>query len=181
MGTGKVWTSSAMLNRSGSIRPYRGNTTRTSSPKRASAFGSAPVTSARPPVLANGTISADMIRIFRGSDTVVSLLGGRTRPRGGPPRRQEDRAGDRSPGGAIAMPSGKFEATANSLQQRRESAKLAQSVLSKRIENVRRWPPTPLVVILPSFTHDVRSHVGNRSARRDRQWTGQQRYERASR
>jgi len=43
---------------------YRGMAVRTSCPSLASATGSAPATSARPPVLAYGTISEDRNRIF---------------------------------------------------------------------------------------------------------------------
>jgi hypothetical protein len=44
--------------------PYRGITTATSSPNSRNAAGSAPTTSARPPVLASGAASEDTISTF---------------------------------------------------------------------------------------------------------------------
>src|SRR5207248_4574119 len=64
IGTAISDTTDSMPNFASSIRRYLGMTTRTSCPSRLSALGSAPVTSARPPTLANGTTSVAAIRIF---------------------------------------------------------------------------------------------------------------------
>src|SRR4051812_7007666 len=52
---------------------YSGNTTRTSTPRRASASGNEPATSPRPPVLANPTAS-DAANNTRNGRLVITLL-----------------------------------------------------------------------------------------------------------
>jgi hypothetical protein len=50
----------------GMVSPETGRFSRTSTPRRRSAFGSAPTTSPRPPVFANGAASDDTNRTFSG-------------------------------------------------------------------------------------------------------------------